>query len=260
MDDSQTARLWELDFFRGMAIILMVLFHLAFDLNYFGIHKIELSSSFWFYLPRLTVSLFLFLVGISLTLSHSRARMMGQESAYPIRLIKRSLWILSLALGITAVTYIFIGRGFIIFGVLHLIAISLLLAYPLLRLQSLNFAFGLAAILLGRHIQELDVHFFWLIWLGLAPQNFVSLDYTPLLPWFGVVLMGMASGTLLYKNFCRTFPLPDLSMSPVVGSISFLGKNSLAIYLFHQPALIGLIYLIEHIVSSGTTYWSHLLG
>jgi uncharacterized membrane protein len=152
---------------------------------------------------------------------------------------------MSLALGITLVTYIVIGRGFIVFGILHLISISILLAYPLLRLGRMNLLLGLAAILLGLYIQELEVDFFWLIWLGLAPRSFTSLDYVPLLPWFGVVLMGMAGGALLYKDLGRRFPLPDISAWPPVRGLIFLGRNSLAIYILHQPLLLGLIYLAE---------------
>lgn len=85
------ARLWEVDLIRGMAVVSMVIFHLAFDLNYLGILRIDLDSALWFYLARLTASLFLLLVGISLTLSHSRAVLTGQLSQYPSRLWKRSL-------------------------------------------------------------------------------------------------------------------------------------------------------------------------
>ena len=245
MDDRRTARLWEVDFLRGLAIVSMVIFHLAYDLEYFRIYEIDLSHGFWFYLARFTASLFLLLVGISLTLSYSRAKLAGQLSQYPFRLLKRSLWIMSLALGITLVTYIVIGGRFIVFGILHLISISILLAYPLLRLGRMNILLGLAAILLGLYIQELDVDFFWLIWLGLAPRSFASLDYVPLLPWFGVVLMGMAGGALLYKDLGRRFPLPDISAWPPVRGLLFLGRNSLAIYILHQPLLLGLIYLAE---------------
>lgn len=239
------ARLWEVDSFRGLAILLMVIFHLAFDLNYFRIYEINMSGGFWFYLARLTASLFLLLVGISLTLSHSRARLAGELSQYPARLLKRSLWILSLATGITLVTYIVIGRGFILFGILHLITISILLAYPLLPLGRMNALLGLAAILLGLYIQQLDVDFLWLIWLGLAPRDFVSLDYVPLFPWFGLVLIGMAGGGLLYRDLVRRFPLPDISNCLPARGLIFLGRNSLAIYILHQPLLLGLIYLAE---------------
>jgi uncharacterized membrane protein len=221
----------------------MVLFHLAFDLNYFGVQQIEVASGFWFYLARFTASLFLLLVGVSLTLSHSRARLLGQEDRFRYRLMKRSLWIFSLAIGVTLVTYFFIGKGFIVFGVLHLIGISLLLAYPFLRLHGVNFLFGLSFILAGLFLQSLSVDFPWLLWLGLAPMDFRSVDYFPLLPWFGVILIGVAFGDLFYRGYRRRIPVPDLAGSSLVSGLAFLGRNSLAIYLAHQPVLIGLMYL-----------------
>ena len=243
MENSQIVRFWEVDFLRGWAIVLMVFFHLAFDLDYFGVYKIELSSGFWFYLARFTASLFLLLVGVSLTLSHSRARVMGQEGRFRFRLLKRSLWIFGLAMGITLVTYLFIGRGFIIFGVLHLIGISLLLAYPFLRLHKVNFILGSLVIISGLFMQNLSVAFPWLLWLGLSPRDFYSVDYFPVLPWFGVILMGVAIGDFFYRDFRRRIPLPDLAGSPLVRWLAFLGRNSLLIYLVHQPVLIGLMYL-----------------
>ncbi len=243
MENRQRARFWEVDFLRGMAIVLMVLFHLVFDLNYFGVCKVEISSGFWFYLARFTASIFLLLVGVSLTLSHSRARLLGQIDRFRYRLMKRGLWIFSLAMGVTLVTYLFMGRGFIVFGVLHLISVSLLLAYPFLRLHGVNFLFGLSFILAGLFLQSLSVDFPWLLWLGLAPMDFRSVDYFPLLPWFGVILIGVAFGDLFYRGYSRRIPVPDLAGSSLIRWLAFLGRNSLAIYLAHQPVIIGLMYL-----------------
>ena len=243
MENRQLVRFWEVDFLRGMAIVLMVLFHLVFDLNYFSVQQIEVASGFWFYLARFTASLFLLLVGVSLTLSHSRARLLGQEDRFRYRLMKRSLWIFSLAIGVTLVTYLFIGKGFIVFGVLHLIGISLLLAHPFLRLHGANFILGLLFISVGLFLQSLSVDFPWLLWLGLAPMDFRSVDYFPLLPWFGVILIGVAFGDLFYRGYSRRIPVPDLAGSFPVRWLAFLGRNSLAIYLAHQPVLIGLLYL-----------------
>jgi uncharacterized membrane protein len=83
----------------------------------------------------------------------------------------------------------------------------------------------------------------WLLWLGLAPEGFYSLDYLPLLPWFGVVLMGIALGDFLYHGYKRRIALPDLGGALLVRPLAFLGRNSLLIYFVHQPALIALLYL-----------------
>jgi len=243
MSESPTVRFWEVDFLRGVAILMMVLFHFVFDLNYFGIRSVEVHSGFWFYFARLTASLFLLLVGVSLVLSHFRAERQGWTVQFRLRVLKRGIWIFCLAMGITFVTYLFVGDGFIVFGVLHLIAVSLLLALPFLRLHWLNFVFGLLFILSGLFIQSINVNYPWLLWLGLEPSGFYSLDYFPIVPWFGVVLTGVATGDLFYGGYRRKIPLPDLGGSPFVGLLAFLGQNSLVIYLIHQPVLIALFYL-----------------
>jgi uncharacterized membrane protein len=243
MVESPTVRFWEVDFLRGGAILLMVLYHLVFDLDYFAVYDIDVSSGFWLAVARAAASLFLLLVGLSLTLSHSRARLLGQEGRFFFRLLKRSAWILGLALGITIVTYLFIGKGFIVFGVLHLIGLSLLLAYPFLRLNRANFIFGLLFILLGAYLQNISVDFYWLLWLGLAPHDFYSVDYFPVFPWFGVILVGVGLGEWLYPGGRRRIPVRDHELFPFLRRFTFLGMNSLWIYLIHQPIMIAFLYL-----------------
>ena len=239
-------RFWEVDLLRGIAIMLMVLYHFAFDLNYFGLVKIEVNSGIFLSLARLTVSLFLLLVGLSLSLSLSRAERLGRQDRFKRRLFRRSVWILALALCITIVTYLLLGRGYIVFGALHLIGLSLLLAYPFLGMGWKNFIFGSVLIILGLYVPEISVEHYWLLWLGLAPPGFYSLDYVPLLPWFGVVLYGVGLGGLLYPGYRRRveqLDRPTFSGFAWIRLLCYLGRNSLAIYLIHQPLIIMLMIL-----------------
>lgn len=244
MIKSPTVRFWEVDLLRGVAIVLMVFYHLVFDLDYFAVYDINASSGFWLTVARAAASLFLLLVGLSLTLSYSRARLLEQEDRFHLRLLKRSVWILSLAMGISIVTYLFIREGFIVFGVLHLIGLSLLLTYPFLRLQRYNFIFGFLFILLGIYLQTTSVEYPWFLWLGLAPRTFYSVDYFPVFPWIGVILIGMGLGNLLYPGYRRRIPVRDFVGSSLVRSLAFLGRNSLAVYLVHQPVIIVLLLFV----------------
>lgn len=246
MTKSPAIRFWEVDFLRGWAIVLMVLYHLTYDLNYFGVYEVDMHQGFWFYLARFIVTLFLLLVGISLILSHFYAIRTGRADQFNTRLIKRSARLFGIALGITIISYFLIGNGFIVFGVLHFIAIALLFSYPFLRLHRLNIIFGLLFISIGLYLQDLSVNFPWLIWIGLVPKDFYSLDYVPIFPWFGVMLLGMALGDLFYKDYNRKFSLPEHSDSILARSLSYIGRNSLIIYLVHQPILIALLYAIGY--------------
>ena len=239
-------RFWEVDLLRGIAILLMVFYHFAFELNYFGLVKIDVNSGIFLSLARLTVTLFLLLVGLSLYLSLSRAERLDRQDRFKRRLFRRSLRILALALGITVATYLLLGRGYIVFGALHLIGLSLLLAYPFLQMGWKNFIFGSILIILGMYVPEISVEHYWLLWLGLAPPGFYSLDYVPLLPWFGVVLYGVVLGGLLYPGYRRRLSLLDnltISECTWVRLLCYLGRNSLAIYLAHQPLLILFLIL-----------------
>ena len=144
---------------------------------------------------------------------------------------------MSLALCITAVTYLLLGRGYIIFGALHMIGLSLLLAYPFLRLGRKNFIFGSILIILGWYVQDISVEHYWLLWLGLAPPDFYSLDYIPMLPWFGVVLYGVGLGGLLYPGYRRRMNLPDrLSAQAAFGQAALLSGKKFSGDLSGPPA------------------------
>lgn len=244
MDDSVTARFWEIDFLRGLAVSMMVLFHVIFDLDYFGIHSFNLDTGFWFYFSRLTASVFILLVGISLVLSYFKANKRGTDRVFMLKVISRGLKIFFLGLTITLITYLFIGNGFIVFGVLHFIGISIILSYLFLRFYVLNLILGLVIVSIGLTIQERAFDFPWLFWSGLSFNRFYTLDFFPLFPWFGVVLIGIFIGTYFYNGYERRFRVPELSGLLPIKSFEILGKNSLLIYLVHQPIILVIIYPI----------------
>jgi hypothetical protein len=91
MDERLLNRFWEVDFLRGIAVAMMVLYHFVFDLNYFGISDFDIHNGFWFYFAHLTAFLFVLLVGVSLVLSHERMVLLGQEEAFLPKLLKRGV-------------------------------------------------------------------------------------------------------------------------------------------------------------------------
>ncbi len=227
---------------RGIAIIMMVVFHFLFDIYYFDSLVFNPHSGFWWFFARITASIFIVLVGVSLTLSHSRARQKGTTSGF-MKYLKRGLKIFGWGIAITVLTWIFLPSGLIMFGVLHLIGISIILAYPFMRYRYLNFVLGTIFILIGVYLSTMTFDFYWLVWLGFMPHSFYTLDYFPIFSWFGVVLIGILVGNTLYKDYVRRFRLPDMSNNPLSRLLCYLGRRSLLIYLIHQPILIALLYL-----------------
>lgn len=241
---SPHSRFWELDFIRGTAVAMMVLYHFLYDLDYFGIYPLDVRLGPWLYFAEATAAIFIVLVGASLTMSASRSRVLEASGKLYLKLFERGLKIFSMGLAITLATYLLIGRGFIIFGVLHFIGASIVLAYPFLRLRTANIFAGAVVILTGFYLQGLTFNFPWLLWLGFVPYNFYTLDYFPLIPWFGLVLIGIFLGNGFYQDGKRGFKLPDLSGSFMVDLFCALGRNSLAIYLIHQPVIVAALLLV----------------
>ena len=96
MANNLEKRFWEIDFLRGLAIIMMILFHLLYDLTYFGEYNLNVHSGFWLYFGRMTATIFILLVGISLTLSFSRAekKQNAKKKVYQ-KYLKRGLKVFS---------------------------------------------------------------------------------------------------------------------------------------------------------------------
>ena len=251
MDKNLEKRFWEIDFLRGLAVIMMIMFHLLYDLAYFGEYDLNLHSGFWLYFGCTTATIFILLVGISLTLSFSRAnKIQNAGGKLYQKYLKRGLKIFLYGLIITLATWIFLREGFVIFGVLHLIGISIILAYPFLKLRSWNLMIGIIFISLGMYLKNLTFGFPWLMWIGPMSCHFYTVDYFPLFPWFGVILIGLFFGNLLYPDYTRKFNLYDRSNFSFIKLFCFLGRHSLLIYLIHQPVLITVLYILGVVNSS----------
>lgn len=232
----RSSRFWEIDALRGVAIVMMVVYHFLFDLYYFRVTDVIFTNPFWFYFQRTTATLFIALVGISLALR--QAQISGR---IPYRILaKRGLQLIGWGLALSTVTWFVLGPNlYIRFGILHFIGVSILLSYPFLRWRWVNVAIGLILIGVGIWLQQFRFEPPWsyLFWLGLEPANHNYVDFFPLVRWFGVVLIGIGIGNWLYARGERQFSLADLSLLPPIFGLRMLGRYSLSIYLLHQPIL-----------------------
>jgi len=232
-------RYWEIDLARGIAVVTMIVFHSAFDLNFFGVLPLDVSGGLLRMLAYLTASTFIFLVGVSFTISYARAARRLTRRGLALKYVRRGLTIFSYGLVITAVTWIFLPSVYVVFGILHFIGIAILLAPLFARFGTTNLIPGTACILAG-YVTNTVLGPWFLLWIGVHPASFASLDYVPLLPWFGLVLIGMACGSLFYPDGSRGFSLRTAEPA-FARPFSILGRHSLFIYFLHQPLILLLI-------------------
>lgn len=228
-EDINKNRIWEIDFLRGIALILMIYFHLIYDMGEIYGYPVDYTKGFNAFTGRAAGTLFIFLSGISSTLSRNN--------------IKRGIKILALGLLITGATYLYNPQMVIVFGILHFLGTARLLSVPLDKVDVYPLAIGAIIIFTaGRFIGRIPVEGNGLFILGLTGSNFVSADYYPLIPWFGLFLFGVVIGKLIYGEKKSIF-----KFSPGNNPISFVGRRTLLIYLIHQPAIMLILEIFKRI-------------
>lgn len=223
-------RLLLIDALRGVAIVMMVVFHFCFDLSYFGLADFDFyGDSFWVHARTLILSSFLFLVGVSLILTTRQGLVLD-------RYLRRLAYLVAAALLVSLSTWWMFAERFVFFGVLHFIALASVLGLLLVRARWLNLILGIAVIIVANRYQSPWFDEPGRRWIGLMTHKPPTEDYVPLLPWFGVVMLGAFAGPAMQRLASRV--QPHCAVSPVE-YLAFAGRHSLLIYLLHQPLLLG---------------------
>lgn len=224
-------RLGWLDGARGVAVLAMVVYHFGFDLNYLGwIHQ-KLNDDFaWLAARAVILGSFVFLAGASFALA--------QQSNVPLRRQSaRIAKIAAAALLVTLGSWLAFPDSAIWFGTLHAIAVMGLL---LLILPRWGWGLcGLGALILGLDWLYADAAFNHpaLSWLGLRTFKPRTEDYVPLIPWFGLCLAGCGA----MRVALRAGVLANWRDAAMPPWLTWTGRHSLAIYLIHQPVLLGML-------------------
>jgi len=227
---TRSNRLIALDLARTLAIVCMVVFHFTFDLALFGFIPAEtMYQPFWYYFARMIAGSFLVLSGVSLWLAHGKA---VRLPSFGWRFVK----IAAGALVVTVSSFWLVPGGPILFGILHALAVSSVIALAFLRLPwAVTLAIAAAIFVLGWAGRSPTFDGLWLVWVGLAETRPPMGDYVPLIPWLAPCLAGLAMAKAVKLERWRT-----QAPSRLLRGLAFPGRHSLVIYLIHQPILFGL--------------------
>ncbi len=236
---SANARLQSVDLLRGLAVALMIGFHFSYDLAHFGFARFDFyRDPFWLHARTLILSTFLLTAGISLTLA---TRSGVRWRPY----LRRLGWIAGCAALISLASHLMFGPRWIFFGVLHFIAVASLIGLPFVRAPRLALAAGLALLVFGNSFVHPVFDRPVLQWIGLMTRKPPTEDYVPLLPWFGVVLVGVFLGDRLWARAPSARLARWRSDRPTARLLACAGRHSLPIYMLHQPLLIGALWLVK---------------
>ncbi|MDQ2779272.1 MAG: DUF1624 domain-containing protein [Pseudomonadota bacterium] len=231
------ARFDRLDALRGAAVVWMAAFHFSFDLNVYGLmrpHQNFLGDPFWTVQRACIVTLFLLCAGV------------GQAAALDAGSGWRRFWrrwaqVVVCALLVSAGSALMFPRSWISFGVLHGMAVMLIVARLLAPLGAWLWPLGATALLLPHWIAAPFFDSRWTNWVGLVTHKPVTEDWVPLLPWLGVMLWGLAAGQWLMGNRRRWVSDALPAVLQPLRPLAWLGRHSLSFYMIHQPVLIGAI-------------------
>ncbi|MCF6205901.1 MAG: DUF1624 domain-containing protein [Sulfurovum sp.] len=233
-------RIAGLDIFRGWAILLMIIFHLCYDLRMFRFIDADiLHSPSWISFRALIVTMFLLAVGVSLYLVHASGINWGN-------LRKRLFYLGGAALIVTLGSYIEFPKSWVYFGILHFILLASFLILPFVKHPYFSLVTAVG-ILWGYAVGIL--HMEWLFKM-LAPILHLpeyTRDLVSLFPWLAVVLLGVTlGGTGWYR------PLFSASFfsEEHIGNrmLALMGRYALIIYLLHLPILFFLVEMLYKIL------------
>ncbi len=241
-----------IDEVRGFAVLCMVIYHAFYLLGTFFDWQWA-NGLFDFFMPvqPIFAGVFIFICGVSCTLSKSN--------------LKRGAILLAIALGFTLVTTVVMpAMGFveceIYFGVLHFLAVSILL-YALLSkavfrihpfagillcavlyaftsgIESGTLNYGeLVSFTLPESLYESNA----LMIFGIHSVDYYAADYFPLFPQIFIFFAGVFCG--LYFSMKGFSAWSKEKRIPFLG---FLGRNALLIYVVHMPVIYALGYVIN---------------
>jgi len=241
-----TPRFDNLDALRGLAMVWMTLFHFSFDLNHFGfIQQDFYRNPVWTWQRTLIVSLFLFCAGLG------QAVAVTQGQSWP-RFWRRWVQIAACAVGVTLGSWWMYPQTFIYFGVLHGLALMLIVAR--LTAQWGRWLWLLGALAIASKFIASYALSIWassqfvaqmnapaLNWLGWITHKPVTEDYVPLFPWLGVMWWGVAAGSWLLRSHPAML---QRALAPAWRPLAVLGRWSLSYYMLHQPVLLGLLTVV----------------
>jgi len=228
-----------IDALRGFAVAQMIVYHFIYDLNFYRwLHQAMTRDLLWVGWRTAIVTQFLLLVGVSLVLRHAFKPLWSD-------FWRRWVQIAAAALLVSAGSWWLFRDRFIFFGILHYVAVALILVRLALPLGRFNIVLGLVLLAVGFLFANAFFDAHEVTWIGFATRKPATEDYVPIFPWIGVTLIGAGLGAWWQRSRFAIAPALQRANGAPPRLLVFLGTWALTIYLVHQPILLGILWLVK---------------
>lgn len=195
----------EIDFAKGIAVLLMIVFHYFYLGKHMNILNANTSTGWLHIFAKIAHTTFILASGANLAISTSGKT----PSEYLPKKIKRGLYLVVIGLFISYFTKVEFGDKYVRFGILHFLGVATILSSFLMKSPVLTYLFaGLILIfnILLKHTKIRD-NFMNLcsknplmcFISGIMNTKYNSLDHFSLIPYLGVFLLGGGIAFTCYK-------------------------------------------------------------
>ncbi len=233
------------DNIRGVTLISMILYHAMWDVSYIFDVKLAWFGTEWTYLWQQSICwVFIFLSGFCWNFGRHKLR--------------RGLLVWGAGFVVSLVTIYVVPESLIIYGVLTFLGTAMLLMIVLEPLcKKGNPIVGLIVatvlFLLLRNVNDRNIGFeavevmalpdglyanMTTTFFGFPMKGFFSTDYFSLIPWFFLFQMGYFTNLILKERVGY-----ECLVGKKIPVLGWIGRNSLWIYMLHQPVVYGILYL-----------------
>lgn len=244
MKNNTDNRIVWIDAWRGVAVLSMIFLHIVQLVDFGDIAPIDSLSGGWYWYIQLTRFSFLGLVGVSMVLMLNM-KFAGKPAqsfwaAQLVRFRTVGMW----ALAATAASWVAYPELFIRFGILHFIAVAIVLCMWVAHVPKVAGFLGVIALLFGWALQLGSTDSWFLHWLGAWPAYpFSSMDFFPLFPWLALPLFGITFGHWLFKKE-RIVRIDSVVRGwPGVEWFTAIGRKALQVYVWQGAAFLLLIFI-----------------
>ena len=246
-------RLQRIDEIRGFTLISMIIYHFLWDLRYIADFNIDwyggTASNVW---QKSICITFIFISGFCFSFGKKR--------------LKRSVIIFMCGALISAVTVFLMPENRVVFGILTFLGsagfitvlfdklnritvskieedtfnLTMLIGMILLFISFFNVNYGYIFFPKKTLLPKYLYDGYFMTFIGFPDPLFFSTDYFAILPWMFLYLAGYYTQKITgNNNIVAEFLLNDRFKF-----ISYLGRNSLIIYMLHQPILYVVTLII----------------